>query len=144
MNNEQPTPETDAEERRCHGTPEGFESMPNLYVKGDFARKLERERDEAQAQLSTVYRWIERNHPDGFIDSQTYLQNLERMADAWHDKIKAMREAIREARKALLATEFNSFRNGMICQVCFSHASQGHKGDCAFAAAIAKLQPLIK
>lgn len=60
----------------------------------EWALRAERERDEALAKLSTVYRWIERNHPDGFIDSQSHLQNLDRVADAWHDKLEAMREAI--------------------------------------------------
>lgn len=59
-------------------------------------------------------------------------------------EIASMREAIREARKVLLANEFNSGINGTLCQVCFSHFSKGHKGNCAFAAAIAKLQPFIK
>lgn len=103
-----PTPETDAEVK-------DFDAPWLYYVNADFARKLERERDEALAKLSTVYRWIERNHSDGFIDSQSHLQNLDRVADAWHDKLedmqrelgktrdqlKAMREAIKEAHEAL-------------------------------------------
>jgi hypothetical protein len=56
----------------------------------------------------------------------------------------AMREAIREAAKVLYATEFNSGRNGVICQVCFAHVSQGHKDGCVFAAALAKLQPFLQ
>lgn len=105
------------------GTPEHIDQ----FIKGQQSRihqaqdieetceQLERERDEALAKLSTVYRWIERNHSDGFIDSQSHLQNLDRVADAWHDKLedmqrelgkirdqlKAMREAIKEAHEAL-------------------------------------------
>jgi hypothetical protein len=52
----------------------------------DFARRLERERDEALAKLSAVFQWINRNHPDGFIDSLTHLQNLERVSDVQHDR----------------------------------------------------------
>jgi len=68
------------------------------------AQKLERERDEArevasglamqeervneaQKELSSIHRWIERNHPDGFIDSLTYFQNLERVTDNWYDRL---------------------------------------------------------
>lgn len=107
-------------------------------VAADFARRLERERDEANAKLSTVHRWIERNHPDGFIDSQTYLQNLERIADTYHDELApekvtrnmlikkgaqvqsenaAMREAIREAitaiNRLMAATTAGSIRFGI-------------------------------
>ena len=45
------------------------------------------ERDEAQKELSSIYRWIERNHADGFIDSLTYLKNLERVMDCWYDRL---------------------------------------------------------
>ena len=64
---------------------------------------LERERDEALAKLSTVYRWIERNHSDGFIDSQSHLQNLDRVADAWHDKLEDMQRELGKTRDQLEA-----------------------------------------
>jgi len=51
------------------------------------AQKAERERDEAQAKLTNIYRWIERNHSDGFIDSLSYSQNLERVTDNWYDRL---------------------------------------------------------
>ena len=68
------------------------------------AQKLERERDEArevasglaiqeervneaQKELSSIHRWIERNHPDGFIDSLTYFQNLDRITENWYDRL---------------------------------------------------------
>jgi hypothetical protein len=41
---------------------------------------------EAEANLSEIHRWIKRNHPDGFIDSQTYWQNLERVRENWYDR----------------------------------------------------------
>lgn len=49
-------------------------------------KETKRQLDEAQNQLSQVYRWIERNQADGFIDSLTYLQNLERVTDDWYDR----------------------------------------------------------
>jgi len=49
--------------------------------------RMERERDEAQKELSSIHRWIERNHADGFIDSLTYSQNLERVTDNWYDRL---------------------------------------------------------
>lgn len=91
MSTPQPTPETDSYSS----------GYPNYLEWLNFARKLERERDEALAKLSTVHRWIERNHPDGFIDSQSHLQNLDRVADAWHEKLESMREAIKDASKTL-------------------------------------------
>jgi hypothetical protein len=53
----------------------------------DELEKAERERDEARATLTDIHRWIDRNHPDGFIDSQTYFQNLERFVDNWYDRL---------------------------------------------------------
>jgi len=54
---------------------------------------LRRERDELRMQikatqknLSSIHQWIERNHPDGFIDSLTCLQNLDRVTDNWYDR----------------------------------------------------------
>ena len=73
-----PTPETDAELYPMNGVD---------IVWPEFARKLERERDEAQKELSSIHRWIERNHADGFIDSLTYFQNLERVTDSWYDRL---------------------------------------------------------
>jgi len=46
--------------------------------------------NEAQKELSSIHRWIDKNHADGFIDSLTYLQNLERVADNWYDRIDAI------------------------------------------------------
>ena len=50
--------------------------------------RLDRERvEEAQKELSSIHRWIERNHPDGFIDSLTYFQNLDRITENWYDRL---------------------------------------------------------
>jgi hypothetical protein len=81
------TPETDAAR---HDLTEYGPPTPCSYgdwVAADFACKLERERDEAQATLTDIHRWIERNHPDGFIDSLTFSQNLERVGDRWYDRL---------------------------------------------------------
>ena len=78
------TPETDAAQH------EGLlrtNPIPLQVVTAEFARKLERERDEAQNELSSIHQWIDRNHPDGFIDSLTYFQNLERVTDNWYDRL---------------------------------------------------------
>jgi hypothetical protein len=80
------TPETDAAQ---FGTGK---------VSVDFARRLERERYEVQSTLSTIHRWIERNHPDGFIDSLSYSQNLERVADNWYDRLDIAERERDEAR----------------------------------------------
>jgi multidrug resistance efflux pump len=95
---DRPTPETDAAQ---FGTGRvSVEFAKRLERERDEARhKLElcmaansdvariaKERDEAREQLSQVYRWIERNQADGFIDSLTYLQNLERVTDDWYDR----------------------------------------------------------
>jgi predicted nucleic acid-binding Zn-ribbon protein len=50
-------------------------------------RLLEERIEEAQKELSSIHRWIDKNHADGFIDSLTYLQNLERVTDSWYDRI---------------------------------------------------------
>jgi hypothetical protein len=79
------TPETDK-----NTWSDSSEGILYKVVSSDFARKLERERDEAQKELSSIHRWIERNHADGFIDSLTYSQNLERVTDNWYDRIDAI------------------------------------------------------
>lgn len=127
---QRPTPETDAAIISANGA-WTFELKETM-------QRLERERDEALAKLSTVYRWIERNHPDGFIDSQSHLQNLDRVADAWHDKLHAMREAIREAHEALdNCIEFINDAQIIEAQWHWEPVKQSK-------AALAKLQPFIK
>jgi hypothetical protein len=88
--NERPTPETDA----LAGEWIACECVPASH-----SRKLERERDEALAKLTHVYRWIERNHPDGFIDSQSHLQNLERVTEHIHDKMDKLEEWVAEGKR---------------------------------------------
>lgn len=59
------------------------------------------ERDEDQKELSSIYRWIERNHADGFIDSLTYLKNLERVMDCWYDRLDKIERERNELLKAM-------------------------------------------
>jgi septation ring formation regulator EzrA len=50
-------------------------------------KETKRQLDEAQKEFSSIHRWIDRNQADGFIDSLTYLQNLERVTDDWYDRL---------------------------------------------------------
>jgi predicted nucleic acid-binding Zn-ribbon protein len=103
------TPETDSYANRDWWT---------LFRANEHARELERERDEAQKQLSSIHRWIERNHSDGFIDSLSYLQNLERVADNWYDRIDAIEKDSKrfvrerdELREAIPAGEWVAYED---------------------------------
>jgi hypothetical protein len=68
-------------------------------------RLLEERIEEAQKELSSIHRWIDKNHADGFIDSLTYLQNLERVTDSWYDRIDGIeadaRRFVRERDEAI-------------------------------------------
>jgi hypothetical protein len=77
----------------------------NHVVPTEWAEQLERERDEARAELTNIYRWIERNHSDGFIDSLSYSQNLERVTDSWYDRLERVERERDEARDAILGWE---------------------------------------
>lgn len=82
------TPETNAQGFTVLRLGQEIQAVP-----ANFARELERQRDAAQEKLSTVYQWIERHHQDGFTDSMTYWQNLEKIGDKYSDRIdKAERQ----------------------------------------------------
>lgn len=152
-----PTPDTDSKQLHVEDAWREYQKGEREFrvvVPIEIARKLERERDEARealsgrtvsclqcneaaAKLATVYRWIERNHPDGFIDSQSHLQNLDRVADAWHDKLEAMRGAIREAHDAL--KQWPKAGHGMSTD--FTKQSEAF---CKGQAALVKLQTFLK
>lgn len=99
------TPETDNLARGNHVVPT------------EWAEQLERERDEAHKELSSIHRWIERNHADGFIDSLTYLQNLERVTDSWYDRIDAIetdaRRFVRERDEARELVKYKPTTGGI-------------------------------
>jgi hypothetical protein len=65
------------------------------------ARDLERELAASQAKISTVFQWINRNHSDGFIDSLTHLQNLERVSDVQHDRLDRLERELATAEAEL-------------------------------------------
>ena len=73
----------------------------NHVVPTEWAEQLEGERDEAMKTLTDIHRWIERNHPDGFIDSLTFFQNLERVADRWYERLERVERERDEARGLL-------------------------------------------
>ena len=128
--NERLTPETDAEERRCHGVPIGFDLSPNLYVSGDFARKLERERDDFRGQIQSssintnvrLFDLVRHQraalHEDELITDEEYAwlcgsemamspqggspspRRLEDY-DRTHEQLEAMRSAIKDAAQVL-------------------------------------------
>lgn len=79
--NERPTPETDAEVK-------DFDAPWLYYVNADFARKLERERDQAQKDLAEERHSWEKEREDWQADYA-----------AVGSENKAMREAIKEAHK---------------------------------------------
>ena len=81
-----PTPRTDA--ATFSGRDMGLDTACPHFpcVDADFAQSLEREILKQEQTLTQIFRWIERNHPDGFIDSQTYCQNLDRVLERAHAK----------------------------------------------------------
>jgi hypothetical protein len=103
------TPETDADtpwHSNRETQDEWFDRQREKYA------ILEQERDATLAKLTHVHRWVERNHPDGFIDSQSHLQNLERVTEHIHDKMDKLKCDFDYA-LSLLASE-KSMRNGII------------------------------
>jgi plasmid stabilization system protein ParE len=71
------------------------------FVLKECSERLELERNAAQEDLATIYRWIERNHPDGVIDSLSYLRNLERVTDRWYERLDKAERERDEAREEL-------------------------------------------
>jgi hypothetical protein len=66
----------------------------------EFAGQLERELAASQAKLFTVFQWINRNYSDGFIDSLTHLQNLERVSDLHHDRLDSLEASLTASQAA--------------------------------------------
>jgi hypothetical protein len=78
------TPETDAEVMLCHGIPDGFNSPELSYVSSKFARKLERERDEArERERVAIASWDE--------ERQRALREGERVLEARRERDEARR-----------------------------------------------------
>jgi hypothetical protein len=88
------------------------------------------ERDEAQKELSSIYRWIERNHADGFIDSLTYLKNLERVMDCWYDRLDKIERERDEARdqSQRLRVQLNHYTQANeMAEQAFRERDESHK-----------------
>jgi hypothetical protein len=109
------TPETDAfaQSGKAH------------YMALDFARKLERERDEARAEIAKFK--ANNRYQRGYHDGELSKSN----------ELTEMREAIREACDAL--RQWRSCGSGMSTD--FALQSQAFR---AGQVALAKLQPLLK
>ncbi len=84
--------------------------------------KLAEERDAAQATLTDIHRWIERNHPDNFIDSMTFHQNLERVGDRWYDRLDLVERERDEAKK-----EIEGWRNKWECAVTMAARAENER-----------------
>jgi hypothetical protein len=65
-----------------------IESVDEMLNRLNTYEETKQQLEEAQNQLSQIYRWIERHNQDGFIDSLTYTQNLDRCVDALYDKLE--------------------------------------------------------
>jgi len=79
--------------------------------------RYKQERDETQKNLSSIHQWIERNHPDGFIDSLTYLQNLDRVTDNWYDRFDRLEvDACRFVRERDEAREIIRMAKAKFCE----------------------------
>jgi hypothetical protein len=135
------TPETDAE---CGGSLNDDAAWPSVYVASDFARRLERERDEARAQhaadvaeLNT--RLIDRQRD--MMDTIVMLRTAVRTAEAelsisngerdhYRRENAEMREAINESSKILQSIQLNDI---------FEETMRNHA-----ILALSKFQPFLK
>jgi len=102
--------ERDEVQKAVNGLCEHFGVSPaNTTLLAVEVLRIQRERDEAQKQLSSIHHWIDKNHADGFIDSLTYLQNLDRVTDNWYDRIDGIeadaRKFVRERDEAIRARD---------------------------------------
>ena len=95
-----PTPETDAEERRCHGIPQGCEQPMCICVKGDFARRIERERDEAREEIAAVKEvlWPDQTGlPNEHRNAAISIAAIKRLAGARIEELERQVVALRSA-----------------------------------------------
>lgn len=137
MSDTRPTPETDNETAHKQDAYE-FINPPEWewVVPSDFARNLERQRDEAlqkseiwAKQVSEAIRQVEA--------SDTLYRKQCR-------QLEAMREAIKEARELLLSLEYEGNEKSTRCILCGSHCWEPHKEGCNMLSALAKLKPFLK
>lgn len=93
------TPRTDAASFWGRDMGEDSASPHEQCVPAELARDLERELAAKQWKLSQVYKWIERNHPDGFIDGMTHTEQLDRIRDGQYEKQEELEAEIRQLKK---------------------------------------------
>lgn len=74
----------------------------NHVVPTEWAEQLERELDEAMDTLTTIHRWVDKNHPGGFVDCHSFSQNLVRVADRWYERLDKMERERDEARNEIV------------------------------------------
>jgi len=145
-NQQRPTPETDALHLKQGLTHANYR---------EFARKLERERDEAREELENILNVIPADAP--CLHAETgetvadYILGMQKEVGRVHalyfndkQQLEAMREAIKEARDLLLSLEHEGNEKGTRCISCGSHCSEPHKESCNMLSALAKLQPFLK
>ena len=145
-NQQRPTPETDALHLKQGLTHANYR---------EFARKLERERDEAREELENILNVIPADAP--CLHAETgetvadYILGMQKEVGRVHalyfndkQQLEAMREAINEARDLLLSLEHEGNEKGTRCISCGSHCSEPHKESCNMLSALIKLQPFIK
>ena len=143
-NQQRPTPETDALHLKQGLTHANYR---------EFARKLERERDEAREELENILNVIPADAP--CLHAETgetvadYILGMQKEVGRVHalyfndkQQLEAMREAIKEARDLLLSLEHEGNEKGTRCISCGSHCSEPHKESCNMLSALAKLQTL--
>lgn len=145
-NQQRPTPETDALHLKQGLTHANYR---------EFARKLERERDEAREELENILNVIPADAPCLHAETgetvDDYILGMQKEVGRVHalyfndkQQLEAMREAITEARDLLLSLEHEGNEKGTRCISCGSHCSEPHKESCNMLSALAKLQPFIK
>lgn len=110
MNN-RPTPETD----ELLSFREGFGATN--YEWASHSRRLERERDEANEELSSIHRWVERHNQDGFDDKLTHRQNIDICYDLLYDRLDMAELELNRIKRAVIATldENRHLADGVNC-----------------------------
>lgn len=141
-----PTPETDAVFLPIYCPPWRI-GLKNLVKILFFARRLERQRNEAREELDE----LKETHLRMCATLRECVQkhNLglggENLDTLVVQRIEAMREAIKEAHAAFKRTEFIEDVNGLYCcPGCLNYEQNGHKPNCDYVAALAKLQSFIQ
>ena len=118
---ELPTPETDAEVILCHGIPYGFNPPERSYTSSKFARKLERERNEARHEINIIRNTLSKNgqavgngeHDFSIIEM---VENLIQSKDYFIRKSDSLERERNEAREHLRAANKGAETNARINQ----------------------------